>query len=417
MAPPLRIGPARLHSVRQRRYTLPVTKLLASLAFLALAAGAAFGQPLVVWTPFEGAALEHLREDVADFRDAFGVDAEVVALDVSTIEARMLAEEPPPGLADVIVGVPHDRVGDMATAGVLADLSGFATSEFLADTSARARLAFTMGGSLVGLPLSVEGPALVYNRDLIGTLPASYEAFIAEAERLTTDARFGFLVDVGNFYFNYAWLATYGGYVFGRDGGSLRTNDVGLATEGAVRGARALRSLRFDHGLIPAGADYDFAHERFLRGSLAAFYTGPWAVPAAREAGVDVGVAPMPPLEDGTPWSGFMTAQGVVVREAGPRVTDAVNLAKWVTRPEAQVGYARAAGRIPASHGALERLEDDGIVAGFGRALLHAEPVPNVAAMGGVWGPMATASALITGRDDADVVDALEQAVRTIESD
>ena len=389
-------------------------RLLASLVVLGMVAGAAFSQGLTVWTTFNNPTLDYLQQDVADFASAFGVDVEVVKLDINELKQQMLLSAPQGEAGDVIVGIPHDQMSEMAVGGVLADLTSAATEAYLSDLGEQSRLAFTYNGRLFGLPLFVEGPALLYNRDLVTSIPDSYEGFIELSQELTTSDTFGFLYDINNFYFSYGWLHTFGGYVFGRTDGTLDPTDVGLANEGAVRGGEALQALRFEHGIIPAGTNYDVANGLFIDGALAMFYTGPWAVGQAREAGIDVGVAPMPSLADGTPWSGFMGVQGVLVNEFSERGTDAVNLAKWLTRADSQLGYAQLEGRVPASQSALAQVADDPIVAGFGEALLTSEPMPNIPEMGQVWGPMANALGVITESADADVEAALEQAVREI---
>src|SRR5690554_5400931 len=194
----------------------------------------------------------------------------------------------------------------MAVGGVLADMSSYATDTYLSDLSEQARLAYTFTGKLFGLPMFVEGPALVVNTDLVSEVPATYEGMIELAQELTTDTTFGFMADLPNFYFAYGWMHTFGGYVFGRDAsGSLVADDLGVATDGAVAGAQALKDLRFAHGLMPAGVNFDIANGLFIDGALAMIYTGPWSISQYRDAGIDVSVAPVPSLADGTPFSGF----------------------------------------------------------------------------------------------------------------
>src|SRR5690606_31023351 len=130
---------------------------------------------------------------------------------------------------------------------------------------------------------------------------------------LTTADTFGFMAELTNFYFSYAWLHTYAGFVFARDAsGSLVPSDVGLDNEGAVRGAEALKELRFGLDLIPSGTTFDVADGLFVDGALAMIYTGPWSIPQYQDAGLNVSVVPVPPLADGTPFSGFMGVQGAL---------------------------------------------------------------------------------------------------------
>lgn len=390
-------------------------KLLVVLTIAFATMGVAFGQGLTVWTTFQDQSLDWLREQSASFSAGFGVDVEIVRLDVNELKQQALLSAPQGEAGDIFVGVPHDQIGEMAVGGILSDMTSYATSAYLEDLSNQARLAYTVSGRLYGLPMFVEGPALVVNNDLVPEVPDTYEATMELAQELTTADTFGFMHEINNFYFSYAWLHTYGGYVFGRDAsGSLVPADVGLANEGAVQGAEALKDLRFDFGLIPAGTSFDVANGLFVDGALAMIYTGPWSISQYNEAGLDVSVVPVPPLADGTPFSGFMGVQGALVNEFSDMKVEAANFAKWLTRSDAQVSLARLSGRIPASLSALETVNDDPIIAGFGAALINAEPMPNIPEMGAVWSPMGNALSVMTDDESSDASALLDQAVDEI---
>ncbi len=390
-------------------------KFVLVLATAVLSLGFAFGQSLTVWTTFQDQSLDWLREQAASFSAGFGVDVEIVRLDVNELKQQALLSAPQGEAGDIFVGVPHDQIGEMAVGGILSDMSSYATRGYLDDLSNQARLGYTVNGRLYGLPMFVEGPALVVNNDLVSDVPDTYEATMELAQELTTADTFGFMHDINNFYFSYAWLHTYGGYVFGRDAsGSLVPSDVGLANEGAIAGAEALKDLRFDFGLIPAGTTFDVANGLFVDGALAMIYTGPWSISQYRDAGLDVSVMPVPPLADGTPFSGFMGVQGALVNEFSDMKVEAANFAKWLTRADAQVSLARLSGRIPASISALETVGDDPIIAGFGEALLNAEPMPNIPEMGNVWSPMGDALSVMTEDENSDVSALLQRAVDAI---
>jgi arabinogalactan oligomer/maltooligosaccharide transport system substrate-binding protein len=390
-------------------------RLLISVCAALLLSGAVAAQGLTIWTTFADQTLDWLQDETASFSAAFGIPVDLVRLDLSELRQQVLLSAPQGQAGDLFVGIPHDQIGEMAVGGVLADLSPYATAGYLSDLSDQARLAYTFSGKLFGLPMFVEGPALITNTSLMPSLPADYEEFIRVAQDLTTDDSAGFMLDFGNFYFSYAWLHTFGGSVFGRDAaGNLDPRDVGLASEGALAGARALQDLRFTYGLIPAGANYDVANGLFIDGALGAIYTGPWAVPEYHAAGIPIRVTAIPPLADGTPWSGFMGVQGVLLNQFSADRVNAANLAKWLVRPDAQVSLARLSGRIPASVSAVELVSDDPIIAGFGEALLTAEPMPNIPEMGSVWQPMANALAVLSENPDVDVAGLFQQAVDEI---
>ena len=390
-------------------------KTLIAFLVLVLATGSALGQGLTLWTTFTDQPLEWLQGEAASFSAAFGVETNVVRLDLNELRQQALLAAPQGQAGDLFIGIPHDQIAEMALGGVTDDIAAFATAAYLADLSEQARLAYTFQGRLIGLPMFVQGPALIVNNDLVDTIPASYEELLAVAQELTTADTFGFMYDIANFYFSFGWINTFGGYVFGADAtGSLVADDVGLDTEGAVAGAQAIKDLRHAHGLVPAGTDYDVANGLFVDGALAMIYNGPWAISQYQAAGLDVSVYPMPPLADGTPFSGFMTVDGVLMNPFSPRRADAANFAKWITRTDAQVSMAQLTGRIPASISALARVDDDPLVSGFGTALLDSVPMPNIPQMSNVWGPMGDALSVVLESEGSDVGAVLRRAAADI---
>ena len=376
---------------------------------------AASAQGLKIWTTFGDQAFTWLQEQTAAYTAAFDVPVEIVKLELGELRQQMLLAAPQGQAGDVLVGVPHDQIGEIAAGGVLADMGQYATAAYLEDLGEQARLGYTFGGKLFGLPMFVEGPTLIVNTDLVPEIPATYEDMIAKAQELTTADQFGFMFDINNFYFAYNWIHSGGGYVFGRDGNGLNAADLGLNNEGAIAGMQMLKDLRHTYNLIPAGTNYDVANGQFLDGALAMMYNGPWAISQYKEAGLNVAVVPMPPMANGTPWSGFMGVQGILLNEFSANKVDAANLAKWLTRKDAQVSLANLSGRIPASKSALAEVQGDPIIAGFGAALTNAEPMPNIPEMGQIWGPMGNALTVITETADSDVVGTLNQAVTEIQ--
>ena len=394
-------------------------KFFITLCSALLISGAALAQEgLTVWTQFGDADLEWLQGQADSFSAAFGTPVVITKVDLGELKQKMLLAAPQGEAACLVAPVPHDQIGEMAAGGVLADMSEFATPDYLNDLNEQARLAFTFNGRLFGLPLYIEGPALVINTDLVPDVPATYEEMIQKAQELTTGdgSQFGFLYDDKNFYFSYNWINSFGGYVFSRDeSGDLNPGDVGLANEGAVQGAQEIKKFQYDYGLIPAGTDSSVAQGLFNEGSLAMIYNGPWMIPDSRAAGINLTVMPVPPTEAGVTFDGFMGVQGVLLNQFCEDKVTAANFAKWLTRPDAQVDLAQRSGRIPSSQNAAAQVSDDPVIAGFSEALANAVPMPNIPQMGAVWQPMGDALAQILESPDSDVAGILNTAVNQIE--
>ena len=392
-------------------------KLLVAFSLL-LCLGLTSAQGVTVWSHFGETDLEWLQGEAASFEAAFGVPVQITRVELSELKQKMLLAAPQGEAADLIVTLPHDQIGELAASGVLADMSQFATEDYLADLSEQARLAFTFNGRLFGLPVYSEGPALIVNTDLVpeSDFPKTYEDMIAKAQELTSGDTYGFLFDDKNFYFSYNWLHSNGGYVFKRDGeGNLNPGDVGLDNEGAVKGAEQIKALQYDYGLIPPGTDSSVTEGLFNEGSAAMMYNGPWAIANARNAGIPVAAMPLPPLADGTTWKGFIGVQGVLLNEFSKNKADAANFAKWLTRPDAQIKLAQQSGRIPTSLKAAAEVSNDPIISGFIKAYAEAEPMPNIPEMGNVWQPMADALAVLLESQNSDPGKVLGSAVAQIE--
>lgn len=391
-------------------------KALLTLIAAVLMTGIGLAQTVQVWTHFGGADLQWLQEQAAAFEGAFGVDVEIVSVDFNEINQRMLLSAPQGEAADLIVTNPHDRLGELAVGGVLADMGQYVDPEAIEDLSEAARLGFTFGGRLYGLPLYVEGPALVVNTDLVQEMPETFEEFIATAQELTDGDTYGFMYDINNFYFSYMWIRGMGGYVFGRDAeDNLDPSDIGLNTEGAAEGLAIMRNMRHDYGLMPAGTDAQVAAGQFMDGSLGMIYTGPWDIANFRDAGINLQVIPVPPMEDGTQFAGFIGVHGIMMNEFSTNKDNAANFAAFLTRPDAQVSLAEITGKIPASQGAAEQVADDPVIAGFAEQYSHAEPMPNIPEMGSVWGPMAAALESINADPGSDIQSILDDAVAAIQ--
>ena len=390
-------------------------KLFVSLA-LVLSLGLASAQGVSVWTHFGETDLEWLQSEAEAFEAAFGVPVTLTQIDLGELKQKMLLSAPQGEAADLVVPIPHDQMGELAAGGVLADMSQFATEDYLADLSEQAKQAFTYNGRLFGLPIYLEGPALIVNTDLVPEVPATYEDMIATAKELTGGDTYGFLYDDKNFYFSYNWLRSNGGYVFNRDAdGNLVPSDVGLANEGAVEGAEQIKALQYEHGLIPPGTDSAVAEGLFVEGAVGMVYNGPWAIANIQEAGVPITVAPVPPMADGTSFGGFIGVQGVLMNEFSQNQADAANFAKWITRPDAQVALSEVSKRIPSSQEAAETVSEDPLLAGFLEAYTDAEPMPNIPEMGAVWGPMGDALTAILESPDSNVAQILGGAVSQIQ--
>ena len=75
--------------------------------------------------------------------------------------------------------------------------------------------AFSIDGTLYGLPYAVEGMALFRNTDLVPDAPATFDDLLAACDALGDAIDNCLGVPAGDAYANQAFVQGFGGYVFG----------------------------------------------------------------------------------------------------------------------------------------------------------------------------------------------------------
>ncbi|WP_395702367.1 maltose/maltodextrin ABC transporter substrate-binding protein MalE [Aquabacterium sp.] len=187
---------------------------------------------------------------------------------------------------------PHDRAGEWARSGLIVPVKPPRRVQREIDEAAWQ--AFSYRGQTWGYPLAIEAIGLVYNKALVKTPPASFDAVIALDQQLKPQGRRAILWDYNKSFFSWPLLAAGGGEVFAKNAqGDYDPAQVRVNAPGAVVGAALLQRL-VEQGVMPRGARYAEMEAGFARGQVAMMITGPWAWDNARKAGIDIGVAPIP---------------------------------------------------------------------------------------------------------------------------
>lgn len=206
---------------------------------------------------------------------------------------------------------PHDRTGEWARSGLLVPVHPPKRVRDEIDESSWK--AFTYKGKVWGYPLSIEAVGLVVNRDLVKTVPTTFDEVIALDKELMKQGKKALLWDYNKSFFTWPMLAGAGGEVFGRiASGELDPGVVGVNSPGAVAGANMLSKL-IEGGTMPRGARYAEMEAGFARGEIAMMITGPWAWDNARKAKINFSVAPVPAVIPGKPSKSFVGVLGCMI--------------------------------------------------------------------------------------------------------
>jgi len=350
---------------------------------------------LIVWCDETRAPA--LAEAAQKFTAAYGVPVEVQEVPFGDIRGNLAVTAPTGEGPDVIIG-PHDWIGELIYNGLLEPL--VLPADLLAQFDPASLEAFSWAGELYGLPYATECVALIYNKDLVPEPPATFEELIEIAKVLTDPEKgqYGFLIQQPDPYHTFPLHSAYGGYVFGATPeGTLDPCDIGLDNEGSIKGAMLLDRL-VKEGIEFAGADYQTVTGLFNEGLLAMFIGGPWTLPDIQAAGINYGVAKIPPIEGNIPRP-FVGVQGFMISAfSESRLLAHMFLKDFLATKEVMLAIYERGQRPPAYLPALAELADNPDIQAFAASAADGIPMPKIPEMGSVWGAWSDALELIVSQ-------------------
>ncbi len=368
---------------------------------------------LLVWVDEARRAV--LEAAAVDFEEATGVPVQIEVVAFGDIRQRMVEQAPLGGGADLFLGS-HESLGDLVAANLLEPIDLGARAE---DYLAAGLEAFSSGGHLYGLPYSLEAVALYRNTALAPDAPATFEDLLAVCDGLDDAVDQCLAIPAGDAYYNYAFLASPGGYIFGYDpAAGYDLANIGIDNEGAIAGMTFLDGL-VATGYLDGSVDYGTMTRLFFEGRAAFMWTGPWAVPDAADA-VAAGtlpgyaVSPLPQIlgHEAIP---MVRAQGFMVNAFSERKDLALEfLLDYLATPEVMTALYEADRRPPASAAALDALAGDPDAQAFAASAAAGRPIPNVPAMGHIWASLGEAVTAVYQRtsDPQTALRAAAEAVR-----
>jgi len=348
-----------------------------------------------VWVDAERA--DALEGAAADYEASTGITVDIVARDNSTLKDDFIQQANSGSGPDIVMGA-HDWLGELTTNGVIAPLElGDKAGDFLPV----ALDAATYSGTVYELPYAVENLAMLRNVDLVPEAATSYDDMIAKGT--AAGVEFAFVVEQGengNPYHLYPFQTAFGAPVFGRDAaGAYDSTQLTLgdgeafATWLATQGAAGA-------GNMSTEITGDIAKEKFTSGQAAFWLTGPWNVPAAVDAGINLAIDPIPSPGD-NPAQPFAGVKGFFVNEYSDNKLAANDfLVNFIATEEVQIALFESGGVLPALTSAAEAVSSDPLLAGFRAAGMDAVPMPAIPEMGKVWEFWGIAEAAILNGDE-----------------
>jgi arabinogalactan oligomer/maltooligosaccharide transport system substrate-binding protein len=339
---------------------------------------------ITVWVDADRAAV--LEDAAKDFTADTGVKVKLVQKEFGEIRDQFVQQVPTGKGPDIAVGA-HDWLGTLVTNGVVAPVElGDAASDY----EKVAIDAWSYDGKVYGVPYAIENIALLRNTDLAPEAPTSYDDMIAKGTAAGTEYKFlvGLDPEAADPYHLYPFQTSFGAPVFGTNAdGSYNADDLQIGNAGGQAFATWLGSQgATGTGVFNSNISGDLARENFVAGKAPFFLTGPWNVPAAEEAGLNLAVDPIPSA-GGQAAQPFAGVQGFFLSSESENSLAATEfLVNYIGSEEVQTALYEVGGRTPALTAAYDAaVAGDPITAGFGAVGAEAVPMPSIPEMGSVW--------------------------------
>lgn len=277
----------------------------------------------------------------------------------------------------------HDKIGVYAEMGILAPITDFIDEETLNQYLPMTIEAATYKGEVYQLPLYFETLLFMYNRLYMSDdeVPQTTEELYSYMQETTQGGHYGFVEQHSTAYYAAGWLHAFDGYILNEEGES------GLNDPNTIR---ALEYHKKFVELMPTEGEYATVNTLFREGKAHSTIGGPWLVPTAREAGIDLGIAPMPTVDETgkqiAPYSGVQGIQ--VLKVAAERKHDAIaKVLEVLTGDQIGISIAQASGCAPAKESCYDdpTVSQDDMVMAMYETAQNAVPMPNVPEMDVMW--------------------------------
>jgi arabinogalactan oligomer/maltooligosaccharide transport system substrate-binding protein len=362
---------------------------------------------LSIWDYFANTDPEYaaFQKVLANFTMATGVKVSTPQNPSSSNNKFQLAA--PTGNAPDLIGIPHDQIAGLAAAKVLAPVPAWAWPASAQKGYIKGAVqASNVDGHTYAMPWAIETTGLFYNKALVNAKtvfkPAKGEKYLSwktlapRLQKLTDlpNKKFGFVMDMGNFYYDYAFLSGFGGYVFKyKAGKGFQANQLGLGSSSAVKAINLYASLAQGqkYNLVPPTFTTGDADAAFEAGQAAVEWSGPWNKGNYTAKNINFGFQPLPSVDGKHRMRPFSTVQVYAVNKFSKHPNEAFALLKYISA-NMELPLFKAAGRIPVIKADLnsKTVQKDPLSKSLAAAALAAAPIPGIPEMNAVWTPAGT---------------------------
>ena len=359
---------------------------------------------LIVWSHLMDNEVKEVNKVAQEWAKKNNRKVKVVK-DESDMKAFLQAANSAKG-PDIMFGIPHDNLGSFQKAKLLAEVpSGIVNKDDYANPAVCNAVSYD--GKNYAIPLAMETYALFYNTDKVKEVPQTMDDLLKQAQAIGGTA---FQYNASDFYFNAAFVQSYGGYIFGMKDGKYDINDVGLNNEGALKAYQFIQDLAVKYKFVKADINGNIAKDNFQNGKSAFYISGPWDVDGFKKAGVKFAVAPIPKI-NGEGVKSLMGVQTAFVSGKSKDQDGAWDLMKYLVDNTADKLY-EVGNRIPVKKADLDKdaVKKNDVTSAFVEQLKTALPMPNISEVNGVWDAGKKIQTVLTGKDVKKVAEDIQKS-------
>ena len=407
--------------VMRRRYLALILLLAAFLSAPGCCKRGDQKRKVVIWEQMDPAEQDLLELHLEAFRAA---NPEIVVERVHYETEQLRTQFQNAALAGAgpeLVYGPGDQIGPFSIMSIIEPLDGLFTEVELDSFASGSLIRIPRPGGpealLWSLPDQVGNHlTLCVNREFVPEIPESFDKLIEIAKANTVDVdgdgrpdRYGLVFNQKEPFWLVPFLGAYGGWVMDEHANPT------LDSEAMRRALAYVAALKHEHRVIPLECDYDTAEALFKEGKAAFLINGPWSWQGYKDAGIDLGLAPIPRIP-GAGWpSPMVSVKGYSLNAntRGEKRADALLLLRFLTGESVQERLAAELGVIPSRLAAGARAEASNPLIAPSRAqILHGRPMPVVAEMRAVWDTARPEFQAVMGgaKDPAEAAAAMQEA-------
>ncbi|MBQ4620537.1 MAG: extracellular solute-binding protein [Clostridia bacterium] len=277
----------------------------------------------------------------------------------------------------------HDKIGVYAEMGILTPITDVLGEKALDGYVNLAASGAMYKGKAYQMPLYFETLLFMYNKKYMKQedIPKTTEQLYEYMVRKTKYGHYGFVEQHSTPYYAAGWIHGFGGSLISTDGKPM------LDTENVKKAVQYHKKFV---EFMPGETEYAMVNTLFTSGMAHATIAGPWFIPTVRASGIDVGIAPMPVVDETglalAPYSGI---QGVhVIKARFNKNADAIKtVLKALQKPEIMIALSKASGCAPAMEVCYEdpSVRSDELIMAMRETAENAYPMPNIPEMDVMW--------------------------------